>query len=207
MGTRNLTMVVKDGKFRVAQYCQWDGYPSGQGATVFNFIKNEMNATFRNQVDRIKELTADEVNARWKSNGADDSGFATMDVADKFKRSNAHLSRDMGANILSYIQSSDEPEVHLDLNFAADSLFCEWAYLLDLDNNTLEVYRGFNKTPLLSDERFKFLEATREPERNGRPDEYYPIRLAAKYSFQSIKEELSEADWLEHIDNETSDDD
>lgn len=207
MGTRNLTMVVKDGKFRVAQYCQWDGYPSGQGATVFNFIKNEMTSKFRDQIDQVKELTSEEVNARWTKSGADGSGFATMDVAEKFKRSNAHLSHDMGAGILAYIQNAESPEVYLDLNFAADSLFCEWAYVLDLDNNVLETYRGFNKTPLLSDERFKFLEATREPERNGRPDEFYPIRLAAKHSFQSIREELTEEDWIEAVEKEVSNED
>ena len=29
--------------------------------------------------------------------------------------------------------------------FAGDSLFCEWAYVLDLDKETLEIYHGFNK--------------------------------------------------------------
>lgn len=31
MGTRNLTCVVLDGEFKVAQYGQWDGYPEGSG--------------------------------------------------------------------------------------------------------------------------------------------------------------------------------
>ena len=35
MGTRGLTMVVSKGKTRVAQYGQWDHYPSGQGRTAF----------------------------------------------------------------------------------------------------------------------------------------------------------------------------
>lgn len=40
MGTRNLTMVMVDGVYKVAQYGQWDGYPSGQGITVFIFSRN-----------------------------------------------------------------------------------------------------------------------------------------------------------------------
>jgi hypothetical protein len=204
MGTRNLTMVVKDGKFRVAQYCQWDGSPSGQGATVFDFIKNEMTPSFREQIDRTKILTNEEVHTRWKEYGADDSGMVNMDVANRFKVKNTHLDRDMGAKILSYIQSSPSPEVLMDLNFAADSLFCEWAYVIDLDHDVLEVYKGFNKTPLPSDERFKFLEETREPTRNGRPNKYYPIRLAAKYSFNSIKSDFKDSnEWAEHIEKET----
>ena len=30
MGTRNLTIIVEDNKHKVAQYCQWDGYPEGR---------------------------------------------------------------------------------------------------------------------------------------------------------------------------------
>ena len=29
--------------------------------------------------------------------------------------------------------------------FMGDSLFCEYAYILNLDNNYLEIYKGFNK--------------------------------------------------------------
>jgi len=38
MGTRNLTMVISDGKTKIAQYGQWDGYPSGQGADILAFL-------------------------------------------------------------------------------------------------------------------------------------------------------------------------
>lgn len=42
MGTRNLTMVIsQEGEKKVAQYGQWDGYPSGVGASVLAFLKNE----------------------------------------------------------------------------------------------------------------------------------------------------------------------
>lgn len=32
-------------------------------------------------------------------------------------------------------------------NFIYQSLFCEWGYIINLDNNTFEVYRGFNQDP------------------------------------------------------------
>ena len=32
-------------------------------------------------------------------------------------------------------------------NFLNDSLFCEFAYLINLDTNKFEVYEGFNKNP------------------------------------------------------------
>ena len=40
MGTRNLTAVFMDGEYKVAQYGQWDGYPSGQGVDILNILKN-----------------------------------------------------------------------------------------------------------------------------------------------------------------------
>ena len=44
MGTRNLTLVKdKEGKTKVAQYGQWDGYPEGQGSTILNFIRSKEN--------------------------------------------------------------------------------------------------------------------------------------------------------------------
>ena len=40
MGTRNLIMVrKKNGDLKVAQYCQWDGYPSGHGVDILTFLK------------------------------------------------------------------------------------------------------------------------------------------------------------------------
>ena len=39
MGTRNYTSVILGGKQVVCQYCQWDGYPSGAGAAILNFLK------------------------------------------------------------------------------------------------------------------------------------------------------------------------
>ena len=47
MGTRNLTCVIKDGKYRVAQYGQWDGYPEGQGMNILNFLKKWIEACLR----------------------------------------------------------------------------------------------------------------------------------------------------------------
>ena len=42
MGTRNLTMVIdQQGEKKVAQYGQWDGYPSGVGLGVLSFLKDK----------------------------------------------------------------------------------------------------------------------------------------------------------------------
>jgi len=68
------------------------------------------------------------------------------------------LSRDTGGDILKLIMFKNKTKLKNSLNFAADSLFCEWAYVIDLDKNTYEVYKGFNKEPLDESERFYLLQ-------------------------------------------------
>src|SRR3546814_20563425 len=61
MGTRNLTCVVVDGAYKVAQYGQWDGYPSGQGATARAFLREQLDrATFLTRLAETFEPTRSE---------------------------------------------------------------------------------------------------------------------------------------------------
>jgi len=189
MGTRHLVCVVQDGQMRVAQYGQWDGYPSGQGMTVLNFLQAYSPEQFRHNVSQVYEMSDERVKALWAECGADDSGWVNMAVSDKFNARYPHLSRDCGAQILSYIEAATEPVgVNLSVEFAADSLMCEWAYVIDLDKNTLEVYKGFNQVPLETGERFDFLSANAYLERRGE-DQYYPVKMVQKFSLFDLPDE------------------
>ena len=61
-----------------------------------------------------------------------------MVEAQKFDEKYPYFSRDNGAQILDMIYHSEE-EVFISIDFAADSLFCQWAYVIDLDKNTFEI--------------------------------------------------------------------
>jgi len=156
MGTRNLTCVVLDGEYRIAQYGQWDGYPSGQGATVLEFLKDKMDREqFETALRQTKWITKEEHTKLWEGFGADGSGFVSMDIANAFKEVHPQLDRDMAAEVLEFVQESDSPVLLNDEHeFAKDGLFCEWAYVVDLDNDKLEVYGGFHQTPAPADSRF-----------------------------------------------------
>lgn len=186
MGTRNLTIVFADGAYKVAQYCQWDGYPAGQGRTVLEFLSTPGN------IDRLRaglahtRIVSDaEITEKWASVGST-NGWATMAQSEAFKKKWPTLQRDCGAQVLEIIASADGRDIPLDLElvFAADGLFCEWAYVIDLDAGVLEVYKGFSKAPRDPNERFDFLADKCE-------GEYGYVRFAHSWSLNSLPE-LSE---------------
>lgn len=195
MGTRNLTIIKLDDKYPVAQYGQWDGYPSGQGATVLEFLQ-KLNVSsqdisalefFKKAVRSLTDYSVQELEA---------FGERTFELLPQ-------LSRDMGAGILQWIMENEGgkigPRSH-ELDFAGDSLFCEYAYLLDLDEECLEVYKGFNESPLTEKDRFCFI----PPAKEG--GEYKQIKLVKSYPFSklpSVDEMMTDVDPPED-DEETS---
>jgi len=191
MGTRHLTMVLIDGEIRVSQYGQWDGYPSGQGFVIVEFLKKIRNKKSLEQIKEnvrsLEEISDEELSKIWVDEGASsESPWVSCEIADKVKASHPEFSRDTGAEILNLIFEGKVKKIRIDKEFAADSLFCEWAYLLDLDKGILEVYRGFNTEPLDSRERFANMKKPREDEK------YEPIKLLAKIPFDKTNKKAME---------------
>ncbi len=200
MGTRGLTCVVLGGKMKVAQYGQWDHYLGGQGKTVFDFIANKMKLDkFKEAVAECRFLSKASIEKTWTEAGAEPDSFGvTFDVSHKHKLIYPGLNRDTGAQILTLIQdgthilSIEENGEYKDKtfdvkpvrglqnskSFASDSLFCEWAYVLDLDKKTLEIYKGFNKGKAKG--RFARMKGHKE---------YHTINLWAKVAFADCTKE------------------
>ena len=70
MGTRHLTIVVSEGQYKVAQYGQWDGYPTGQGKTVTRFIMENLRQQdtfehFKGRVDACKFISDEEIDKKF----------------------------------------------------------------------------------------------------------------------------------------------
>ncbi len=209
MGTRHLTMVVHKKKIRVAQYGQWDGYPSGQGKTVISFVlskllfKNDCEK-FEQAVGMTKKITAPVLKQMWVECGADpESDTVSFPIADKFHARHPELSRDTGAEVLKiiltkYIGYPDAPILLKDDRaFAGDSLMCEWIWLLDLDTKTLEVYRGFNTKPVPKGERFSSFKSA-----DGADGKYKQCKLWKKIPFDKLTHTTAD-----ELDKEYSSDD
>lgn len=182
MGTRGITMVILGGEPVVAQYGQWDHYPSGQGITCLEFLQKGILDKLREKLKRCHFITDDEqkeIDAFVRSIGSID-GWLTGEQAKLYHEKYPYLTRDHGSDILNVIAESEDESIMLSdsRDFVHDSLFCEYGYVIDLDKNTFEVYEGFNKRPIENTERFY------KPKSDD--TEYYPIRLMKSYDLNNL---------------------
>lgn len=188
MGTRNLTVVINKKKPVVAQYGQWDGYPSGQGMTCLNFLKGLDVKLFKYQLGKCKFATDDdyEVLKEYMFSLGCEDGWLTETQSHTYYQRYPTFNRSMGAEILEYIYESeitDDSEILIEnyIDFAADSFYCEWAYVIDLDKGTFEVYKGFNETKLNKTDRFYKL----KPIKNRK---YFQVKLLKTYDIKDLPE-------------------
>lgn len=143
MGTRNMTLVVKDGVRKVAQYCQWDGYPTGQGADICRFLQEDLDLRkFKKALDECKFVDEKVIHERWMECGADGSGFVDSEISGKFLKKFPQFHRDTGADILKLIQDEEVRELQDAYPEEGDGTWIEYSYIVDVDKKKLFVYRG-----------------------------------------------------------------
>jgi len=142
MGTRGCYGFRKDGKDKLT-YNHYDSYPSWLGKQVVEFARGTSTERMREIFDSIILVDSDtkatpEQQEECKqfidehvSTGRADEWYCLLRNA----QGDLTAFRDKG---LRYMVDD-----HL---FMQNSLFCEWAYVIDLDREVLEVYRGFQKT-------------------------------------------------------------
>lgn len=178
MGTRGLTGYAVDGQ-TVAAYQQYDSYPSGVGVQVLAAAR-----AIAQDTDRFTALAR---NIR----KVDESANATPEDREKFAQyADSRVStgtdyysllRNLQGDLLGYLNAGIIPE---NTGFAQDSLFCEWAYIVDMDARTFEVYEGF-QTEQHSEGRFA---TTEEPELpyTGATERYYPVKLVKTFALDAL---------------------
>lgn len=188
MGTRNLTCVYLDGEYKVAQYGQWDGYPEGVGSACLDFLRKMDEDKFKAELRKRKPVPEGYIGEILAELGCKD-GWMSMEQSARFRKQFPEFHRDTAADILKLIMRDEVgPYLRPEITFAADSLWCEWCYVIDLDMRTFEVYGGFNKKPLTEKDRFFFLEEVSEREHRG-DDQYHPVKLVAAWSLNALPTE------------------
>jgi hypothetical protein len=134
MGTRNLTKVIdRDGVVKVAQYGQWDGYPSGQGVTALYHAEN--HRLIESKLPKLYFLTDKEI-----------ENINSLLAASEQPVNEVYptLSRDTCADILGYVAYSSDLFLVDASDFENDELFCEAVYTLNFQTKKfISTYGGY----------------------------------------------------------------
>ena len=155
-------------------YCDSDSYPKGLGATVLDAVVRFDDDELAGAADRLLlverfDRPPPELIERYRP-------FASDDEPDEWE---FLLIRSWSEGIAPYVDGRIEhlPDAHEEL---ADSLYCQWAYIINLDEHVVECHTGFN----------------REPGGPGRYAEigpndrgYYGVRLRAAVSLDAVREQ------------------
>jgi len=132
MGTRNLTVVKNHhGETKIAQYGQWDGYPSYSGIQALSFLRGKTNVdNLLAKLDNVEFVSDEEVDTLYKQ-------YESTDWENKdFLNAYPGLHRDTGILILGIVANSNGVIKTVDnTEFANDSLFCEGIYEVDFRHN------------------------------------------------------------------------
>lgn len=187
MGTRSLTVVVHNNEVKVAQYGQWDGYPKGQGKTLLSFLKDASKVeTLKQLLPKVRFQTQKDIKEQTeflKSIGCE-NGWMNIEQGKLFRNKYPLHHRDVGGEILDLIlllKESNEFILTDAYYFAADSLWCEWAYVVDFDKNTFEVYAGLNSEEISKEDRFFSL--------YKKGEKYKPVKLFMSFSLDELPDE------------------
>lgn len=149
MGTRGLYGIRKNGIDK-ATYNHWDSYPEALGKDIVKFCKNngiEKLDKFFNLIELVDSESnpTDEQIVECMSAGYVDISVSEQSIDDWYC-----LLRGLQGNFKAYQKFIDNnARVYMkdDITFIEDSLFCEYAYIINLDDNVLEFYKGFQQEP------------------------------------------------------------
>ncbi len=142
MGTRGLVGIKVNGKYS-GYYNHFDSYPDGLGHGMIEFVKKLDASNIETMKYNCENLIIVEANSE-----------PTKEEIDKycqFSNSKVRSGTDwysllrniQGADYLDAILRGKLSHIFNDIGFIRDSLFCEYAYILNLDELTLDFYRGF----------------------------------------------------------------
>jgi hypothetical protein len=177
MSTRGAYGFRVDGVDKV-QYNHFDSYPSGLGVEVVEFLRGTRADDLRPYAEAIRLVSHDYVPTKADIALCQRLKLADLSVSTKSITDLYCLTRHAQGDIGVYLRGLD---FMVDgAGFLRDSLFCEWAYIVNLDDDdgVLEVYRGFNKNPQATGRYAELQRELRDYEiANGSTPEWYGVVL------------------------------
>lgn len=175
MGTRGAFGVRIDGQDKLT-YNHLDSYPEGLGASLSRQIDDLLK---RHELGGLKTLAREVVLITEEA--PDIVEVIKQRLGAKFRDARVSTGKDAYAYVRK-LQGDlrailEDARVMLNGNgFVKDSLFCEWAYVLNLDEGVFEVYKGFQKK-----HHAKGRYASDETK-----DDYFPVALIAQLPLEGL---------------------
>jgi len=136
MGTRHRQAIIsKRGVLKVQQYGQWDGYPSGQGLEILNYLRTGNLKTYLKNVTKLKQLTKKQIEV--------------VNANENWPETYPYLSRDCGSRIHEMIEKNTVPFVMFTEEDECRK-WCEGFYTIDFQKGVFisEYYDKRTEYPL-----------------------------------------------------------
>lgn len=187
MSTRGALGFVADGTEKIT-YNHSDSYPSGLGINVLTWLRGEHPGYIVRKVQALQVVDGD-----------------TKPTPEQIEALRPYANANVSTGSLEewYVllrETQGRPAAILDAgylvdgsDFPLDSLFCEYAYVVDTDAGVFEAYEGFQHEPH-TDGRF----ATRErrsadvaQETSALGNRYYPARLVASWPLTELPDDAA----------------
>lgn len=199
MGTRGSVGVIYQEKEKLG-YNHFDSYPDVLGADTLEFIakvnKEDGWDKFKENVSKLKNIeekviTDEKLMKKYEK-------YANLSVSEQKLSDPYCLFRKIqGVDWIGEVYSGDLEHYPLNNRFIKDSLFCEYAYIINLDTMKLEFYEGYQKT---SQKGNRFGDVVYD-------DVYYPCRLVGLFNLLEINNNNTELlDKMNYIVESGSDD-
>jgi len=186
MGTRGAVGTHYSGEDKIT-YVHFDAFPTGLGEWIVRDIKKW-----------LRDGTLDDVKAKVAALKLVPEGYSPTDEEKEKLEPYVDLSvSEQSASDFYCMTRKLQGELDLILeagiitdaaDFILDSLFCEWAYIVNFDTEELEVYRGF-QTEAHDKGRFHDKKLSAD---NYRAAQYFPCALLATYPFDKIPDDFGE---------------
>lgn len=155
MSTRGLVGIKHDNKY-FGIYNHQDSYPEGLGANFLDMIKEILPFGGSSIIKDINQIVKN-----------------VNDIVETFDDEDV----DNTVEYLKGVLLGKKHKINNDIDFIKDSLFCEYAYFIDFDENQVLVYKGGQTYP--------------DPDNPFGEDQYndngyYPCSLSCKISLHDV---------------------
>ncbi len=157
MGTRNVTMVIdQQGVKKVAQYGQWDGYPSGLGVDLLKILRDkELFDKFKEKLPLVRFIEEEGRDKEWaesyNKNAPEWSSQPDLRTKEQAHWFSSYITRDLSAKVIINIANSDDKEIILqdrEDSGKGEESWVEYCYAINLQDETFTVYTKLDREPL-----------------------------------------------------------